>query len=136
MSSTARESCKKCVGSGSGWDDPLSPALSPQWERWQNDFVNLEKVNIPRCYVPAEFGKVVKTEIHNFSDARTCGCGQCSYLRMINENEEIHCTFLIGKARVSPLKIITIPRLELTAAVVSVRMSDMLREEFNLTNVD
>ncbi|XP_043091452.1 uncharacterized protein LOC122341848 [Puntigrus tetrazona] len=74
--------------------------------------------------------------MHHFSDASTCGYGQCSYLRMINENDEIHCTFLIGKARVSPSKIITIPRLELTAAVVSVRMSNMLREELNLTNVD
>ncbi len=127
-----QEMCRQ----GSGWDDPLSPALSPRWERWQDDFVNLEKVNIPRCYVPAEFGKVVKTEIHHFSDASTCGYGQCSYLRMINVKDEIHCTFLIGKARVSPSKIITIPRLELSAAVVSVRMSNMLREELNLPNVD
>lgn len=69
---------------GTGWDDPLSPTLSPRWEKWQNDFMNLEKVNIPRCYVPAEFGKIVKTEIHHFSDASTCGYGQCPYLRMVN----------------------------------------------------
>lgn len=62
--------------------------------------------------------------------------GQCSYLRMINEKDEIHCTFLIGKARVTPAKITTIPRLELTAAVVSVRMSNMLREELDFTNVN
>ncbi|KAG1927218.1 hypothetical protein F2P79_024407 [Pimephales promelas] len=127
-----QEMCRK----GTSWDDPLSLALSPWWEKWQNDFVNLEKVDIPRCYVPANFGKIVKTEIHNFSDASTCGYGQCSYLRMISEKDEIHCTFLLGKARVTPVKITTIPRLELTAAVVSVKMSNMLREELDLTNVD
>lgn len=127
-----QEMCRQ----GTGWDDTLYPALKPRWERWQNDLVNLENVNIPRCYVPADFGKVVKTEMHHFSDASTCGYGQCSYLRMINEDDEIHCSFLIGKARVSPLKIITIPRLELTAAVVSVSMSNILREELNLIDVD
>ncbi|XP_067279675.1 uncharacterized protein [Pseudorasbora parva] len=127
-----QEMCRQ----GTGWDDPLSPALSPLWERWQNDFINLERVNIPRCYAPAEFGKIVKTEIHHFSDASTCGYGQCSYLRMMNEKDEIHCTFLIGKARVTPVKITTIPRLELTAAVVSVQMSNLLREELDLTNAN
>ncbi|KAG1930139.1 hypothetical protein F2P79_022561 [Pimephales promelas] len=127
-----QEMCRK----GTSWDDPLSLALSPWWEKWQNDFVNLEKVDIPRCYVPANFGKIVKTEIHHFSDASTCGYGQCSYLRMISEKDEIHCTFLVGKARVTPVKITTIPRLELTAAVVSVKMINMLREELDLTNVD
>nr|XP_017214445.2 uncharacterized protein LOC101885244 isoform X1 [Danio rerio] len=127
-----QEMCRQ----GTGWDDTLYPALKPRWERWQNDLVNLENVNIPRCYVPADFGKVVKTEMHHFSDASTCGYGQCSYLRMINEDDEIHCSFLIGKARVSPLKIITIPRLELTAAVVSVSMSNILSEELNLIDVD
>ncbi|XP_026051006.1 uncharacterized protein LOC113037895 [Carassius auratus] len=100
-----QEMCRQ----GTGWDDPLSLALSPWWEKWQNDFVNLEKVDISRCYVPADFGKIVKTEIHHFSDASTCGYGQCSYLRVINEKDEIHCTFLIGKARVTPVKITTIP---------------------------
>lgn len=83
---------------GTSWDDPLSLALSQRWKKWQNYLVDLEKVDMPRCYVPADFGKIVKTEINNFSDASTCGYGQCSYLRMFNEKDEIHCTFLIGKA--------------------------------------
>ncbi|XP_073728111.1 uncharacterized protein [Misgurnus anguillicaudatus] len=127
-----QEMCRQ----GTGWDDSLSPALSPRWEKWQDDFVNLERVNIPRCYVPTEFGKVVKTEIHHFSDASNCGYGQCFYLRVMNEIANIHCAFLIGKARVAPTKVVTIPRLELTAAVVSVKMSDILREELDLSNVN
>ncbi|CAM4662406.1 unnamed protein product [Leuciscus chuanchicus] len=118
-----QEMCRQ----GTGWDDPLSLALSPWWEKWQNDFVNLEKVDIPRCYVPADFGKIVKTEIHHFSDASTCGYGQCSYLRVINEKDEIHCTFLIGKARVTPVKITTIPR-RLRKPVEGQRMSDLPTE--------
>lgn len=104
-----------------GWDDPLTDELQPKWEGWKNDLVHLETVNIPRSYAPADFGRVTKTEIHDFSDASTSGYGQCSYLRLKNEEGDIHCALVIGKSPVTPTKVTTIPRLELTAAVVSVK---------------
>ena len=70
-----------------------------------------------------------KIELHHFSDASTEGYGQCSYLRLVDKSEEVSCSLVMGKARVTPLKPITIPRLELTAAVVSVKVSDMLSRE-------
>lgn len=42
----------------------------------------------------------------------------------------------MGKARVTPLKPITVPRLELTAAVVSVRVSEMLRRELRYNEIE
>lgn len=102
--------------------------LKPRWESWRHDFANLEKINIAQCYRPADFGEVVDTELHHFLDASTSGYGQCSYMRVRNQGE-IHCSLVIGKARVSPTKLTKIPRLELTAAVVSVAISNMLREE-------
>lgn len=110
---------------GVGWDDALPEMLKPWRESWRHDFANLEKINIARCYIPTNFGKVVKTELHHFSDASTSGFD----LRVKNQRGEIHCSLVIGKARVSPTKLTTIPRLELTPAVVSVAVSNMLREE-------
>ncbi|XP_026012239.1 uncharacterized protein LOC113014739 [Astatotilapia calliptera] len=114
---------------GVGWDDPIPNALKPRWVSWQSDFVNLDKLNIPRCYLPANFGETKEIELHHFSDASSSGYGQCSYLRAKNAKGEVHCSLVIAKARVSPTKLTTIPRLELTAAVVSVSVSNMLREE-------
>lgn len=41
----------------------------------------------------------------------------------------------MGKARVAPLKSITIPRLELTAAVVSTKVSQCLKQELDYKDV-
>lgn len=115
---------------GTGWDDPLPSELQPLWERWKNDLPNLEKITIPRCYVPPGLRK----ELHHFSDASTCGYGQCSYLKQVNEDGNVHCALVIGKSRVAPIKVTTIPRLELAAAVVSVTASNTLKEELGLTD--
>lgn len=52
----------------------------------------------------------------------------------MNEDGSVHC--VLGKSKVVPINVMIIPRLELTAAVVSVAASNALKEEFGLTNVD
>ncbi|KAL7842113.1 hypothetical protein SRHO_G00238020 [Serrasalmus rhombeus] len=116
---------------GTGWDDNMGDELQPKWERWRKDLAILNQVTIPRSYTPVGFGKITKTELHHFSDASTRGYGQCSYLRFYNERGDVHCALVIGKSRVAPTKVTTIPRLELTAALVSVKISSMLKEELS-----
>ena len=67
--------------------------------------------------------------MHHFSDASEEGYGQVSYLRLVDTENKIHCVFVMGKSRVAPLKFVSIPRLELTAATLSVKMSKLIREE-------
>ena len=95
----------------------------------------MDNVTIPCTYSPAGFGKVLKTQLHHFSDASLKGYGQCSYLRLQNEEGDVHCALVVGKSRVSPSNVTTVPRLELTAAV-SVKMSNMLKEEFGSADTE
>ena len=118
---------------GADWDSPLSETLQTRWERWRINLSQLESLEIKRCFKPDNFGEVKKAELHHFSDASTQGYGQCSYLRLVNQQNQVHCSLLMGKARVTPLKTVTIPRLELTAAVVSVKVSNFLKRELELT---
>ena len=89
-----------------------------------------------RCSKPKQFGKVAKMEIHHFSDASSTGYGQVSYMQIGTELGHVYCSFLLGKARVASLKVITIPRLELYAAVLSVKQSAFLQRELELQNVE
>ena len=114
-----------------GWDEFIPEDLRMKWESWRHNLFELESIRINRCLKPDNFGEVKTVEYHHFSDASTSGYGQCSYLRLINDKKQVHCSLLMGKARVSPLKSVTIPRLELTAALVSVKVSSLLQRELN-----
>nr|XP_046208328.1 uncharacterized protein LOC124037560 [Oncorhynchus gorbuscha] len=114
------------------WDDPLPDDLRSQWEFWLQGLQNLSEVRIQRSYLPSSFKEVQSYELHHFSDASTSGYGECSYLRTISTAGEVHCSLVMGKSRVAPSKVTTIPRLELSAAVVAVRTSDMLKKELEI----
>ena len=81
---------------------------------------------------PKDFGSISNCTLHNFSDASQSGYGQCSYITFVNDRAQIHCCLLIGKSRVTPLKFTLVPRLELTAAALSVKISKMLRKELDV----
>lgn len=52
-------------------------------------------------------------------------------VKLLDLNYDCHCSFLIGKARLAPIKPVTIPCLELTAATVSIRLSEMMKKELD-----
>ena len=54
----------------------------------------------------------------------------------MDEEGRIHCSLLLGKSRANPKEFVSIPRLELTAAVLSVKMACLLKKELNLGEVN
>ena len=108
-----------------------------KWEAWKRELYDLEKLSLGRCIKPSDFRKIVNISLHNFSDASEIGYGQCIYhLRIVDENENIHCSLIMGKARVAPKMFASIPRLELVAAVLSVKISNMIKKELQLQQLD
>lgn len=118
-----------------GWDDVIPVEILARWNKWKSQLSELQSIQMQRCYMPSDFGQLIRVELHHFSDASTSGYGQCTYLRLLNSSNNVHCALVIGKARVTPLKVTTIPRLELQAAVVSVQISDMLKRELQYDKI-
>ncbi|XP_040191273.1 uncharacterized protein LOC120924392 [Rana temporaria] len=123
-----QELCRR----GISWDEALPESLCPRWEAWKSSLQALREIKIPRCYHPPDFGNRMKVELHHFSDASNIGYGACSYLRYKNDRDQVHCSFVMAKARVAPTKIVSIPRLELSAAVTAARLSVMLKAELEI----
>ena len=103
------------------WNEPVPEEAEMKWERWRMELMKLQSIKIPRCYKPSHFRQVIRAELHHFSDTSVQGYGQCSYQRLEDEAHNVHWAFVMGKSRVDPLKPVTIPPLELTAAVCSVK---------------
>ena len=91
-------------------------------------------IKIPYCNRPGGFGRIINYSLHHFFDTSEYICVKATYLRMVNDLEEVHCSLIFGKSRVAPVKYVSILRLELKAATLSVKISMMLREELDIHN--
>ena len=89
----------------------------------------MRTISVPRFFKPPGFGAVVKVHSHHFSDASANGCGVVWYLRIVGNKGVPNCSFVLGKSRVIPLKVVSIPRLELGVAVVAVKLICLIRNK-------
>ena len=111
-----------------GWDDELPHSELQQWQIWCSHLPNIACIRVKRCLfqTPDHHSE----EMHVFCDATIDGYGAVAYMRY-ESAVGTHCSFLMGKSRVKPLKAISIPRMELAAATVAVKMGTALCFELN-----
>ncbi|CAH1277471.1 TRAF3 [Branchiostoma lanceolatum] len=115
------------------WDERIPEKHVKSWQKWEAELPLLSRrFEVDRCVKPVGFGDPTSVQLHHFADASESGYGTASYIRLENQDGRVHCALLMGKARVAPLKKVTIPRLELNAAVVAVRVDSMLKRELDL----
>ena len=113
------------------WDKEINGEELKMWSLWLSELSHIDQLKISRCFKPSDFGEVTQCQVHLFSDASDKGYGVTSYVRFQNAQGNVHCALLLSKARVNPLKKTTIPRLELTAATVAVRLSKVIERELD-----
>ena len=127
---------QKMTTKSSSWDDALDPKLAGEWAEWKKDVMLLKDMDIRRSYRKGGMKDVVSTTLHCFSDASFVGYGVACYLRLVDIAGNVEVSLVMGKARVSPLKPTTVPRLELTAATVSARIAALLRQELGIEKLE
>ena len=115
-----------------GWDEALPEDLLQKCEEVTSHLLTISNIKIPRCFHPSSF-VIEKASLHHFSDASDIGYGYCSYIRMKDANNKIHCAFVCGRSRVNPIKSPpSMPRMELIAAVLSSKLGSRLKREIDL----
>ena len=117
---------------GLGWDDEVPDLHLTRWRAWVDDLPKISRIAIGRCVKPVKSLDITSCQIHHFCDASQVAYGAVSYLRLVDMQGRIFCSFLIGKSRLAPLKVTTIPRLELTAATVLVQLNKILTKELQI----
>ena len=111
-----------------GWKEKLQGPLLGQWQHWISLLPELADVTYPR-HVPFR----ENSEIHIFGDAAAnMGHGVAAYVRTyLIESDRYETHLLMAKSRINPMKDITVPRLELVAALLCAQTAEMLHRELD-----
>ncbi|GFU00880.1 integrase catalytic domain-containing protein [Trichonephila clavipes] len=101
-----------------GWSDELPFKEEKEWRRFI-DSLEADNIAIGRCIV---IHREESIELHAFSDASEKAYGSSIYLKSISALGEVKVCLVTSKSQVSPLKQISIPRLELCGAVLAAKL--------------
>ncbi|XP_031639935.1 uncharacterized protein LOC116351917 [Contarinia nasturtii] len=102
------------------WDKLIPESFQIRWNEFTQNLCDLSKFRIPRWLKMYEQSKI---QIHMFCDATIKAYGAVIYTRTIDTLGVIHCTLFTAKSKVAPLKAITIPRMELLAALLGSKLT-------------
>ncbi|KAF6771256.1 hypothetical protein AHF37_10324 [Paragonimus kellicotti] len=120
-----QELCRKKVD----WDGELASEEIVAWQEWLHGLAGLTELRIPRCIKPRTLEGPYQMELHGFSDASEAGYGAAIYARLVATDGSIYCSLVLGKSRVAPMRAVSIPRMELTAAVLAAKLISYVKEE-------
>ncbi|XP_054708500.1 uncharacterized protein LOC129218291 [Uloborus diversus] len=96
------------------WNEQVPPDFLLEWDKFLRSLPVIETFNIPRCILVQDPTSI---SIHGFADASERAFGASVYLK--SSNSDTHsCKLICSKSRVSPLKTVSIPRLELSACLL------------------
>ncbi|XP_038075608.1 uncharacterized protein LOC119743278 [Patiria miniata] len=116
------------------WDDALEPGeIMDRWRAWEHELPNLSVIKLTRCYTPPDVNpETASRQLHIFCDASERIYGAVAYLRTEDEKHTIHTSFVMARSRVAPKKQLSMPRLELSAALAGAQLSSLLQQELTL----
>ena len=113
---------------GIGWEDELPRSIYQRWHEWCEELETLPDVTIQRCY-SLHKAPVSDLQLHVFCDASEKAFGAALYWRFGHHDGTVTSSLVTAKARVAPLKPLSIPRLELQAALLGARLAATVHEE-------
>ncbi|GFW90109.1 DUF1758 domain-containing protein [Trichonephila clavipes] len=111
------------------WVSELSPNDVNVFLKWFRDLYILKDVTWSRCMIINS-----TSELHVFVDASKEACAASVFVRSMFKSD-VKVTLVRAKARVAPLKPLSIPRLELMACFIGSRLANSIVNALNLPNL-
>lgn len=122
---------------GIGWDDQISEENFKLWMEWLNETENIAKLKIPRMFCDSKnLSQCDSIEMHTFCDAGGEAFAAVVYV-VACVGCERYSNIIMSKAKVTPIRhksrtqISEMPRLELLACLIAVRLAHTATKHMN-----
>ncbi|XP_070138645.1 uncharacterized protein [Drosophila bipectinata] len=113
------------------WDDMLPECLAARWQRYLEHLPEVQHIRIPRWF-GCDFSNVISLQLHMFSDGSSLAYAACAYLRVLDTAGMIHTHLVAARTRVTPTKPLTIPRVELSGAVLATKLATWIQQQLHV----
>ena len=110
---------KVCERKTISWHSEIPIDILDLWEKWIKTLKEMPYISVPRCVIPN--GGYAHLTMHGFSDASKNALCAAVYMVPIAQDGRTDQNLLVSKARIAK-KNVSIPRLELTAAVMLAKL--------------
>ncbi|XP_043660207.1 uncharacterized protein LOC122624614 [Drosophila teissieri] len=124
---TAKVLMREIWRRGVGWDEPLPDTLAAAFESWRQGMKKIEEFRCPRYYFGD--GRVRTLQLHIFVDSSQSAFAAAAYWRATYASGDVQAHFICSKTKCAPMRTMSIPRLELQAAVLGTRLMDTVKQE-------
>ncbi|XP_028966391.1 uncharacterized protein LOC100902581 [Galendromus occidentalis] len=114
-----------------GWNDKIPEAIHVDLKRWMTEVVELRRFRIPRRYSCRNDVPVAHV-LHLFGDASTTAYAAAAYIESKFADGSSDFALVMSKSRLAPRDSPSLPRLELLASLIAVRLKRFLMERLNI----
>ncbi|XP_053380273.1 uncharacterized protein LOC128548811 [Mercenaria mercenaria] len=114
------------------WDVPLPEDIQHAWHTLSFDLNSAQTMTLPRLLLPTASSGLDRTsgQLHVFVDASMASYGAAAYICYSTD-----ARLVMAKNRVAPLKKLTLPQLELMAALIGARLGSHLQKSLMVTDI-
>ncbi|XP_044755112.1 uncharacterized protein LOC123314064 [Coccinella septempunctata] len=111
------------------WDEPIPAEENELFTSWLAQLPEIAMLRLPRCYTLNGYERI---DLHILCDASEQAFATTAYWRITRNDGTIEVVLIAAKAKVAPKKALTIPRLELQAAVIGARLAETIKREHRM----
>lgn len=111
---------QKLWKSNLSWDETLTEDLLKEWLNFRDSLSQVQNILLPR-WLNTKKGNLC--ELHAFADASNVAYAATVYLKVQDEDKNVHVHLISSKTKVAPIdKSVSVPRLELCAALLTTKL--------------
>ncbi|XP_044313279.1 uncharacterized protein LOC123037281 [Drosophila rhopaloa] len=108
-----------------GWDDAVPDNIAERCRVFRDHLLRIGEISIDRWnhYTPSSISSV---QMHAFCDGSSTSYAAAVYLRVEHQDGRCYTSLMAAKSKVTPTKPLTIPRTELSGAVLAIKLMEDL----------